>query len=669
MACESCGERPKKANDNFTKAVIEINNPEQLILFRKVIIPASLGDDESVPPVVGKYYNVLLHYEANNHNYLYSSDGIPTLLSAEIPQEIFDKLADLEDGLEELAQEVEDIKNNPDVVDIVDTYADLQNYNTSGLTDKDIIRVIADETKGGLSSYYRWNSPNLGWNFIGVIPGGDGVKELSSADYNYPTANPDRVALWLLNNGLYTAPAGVMVAASTTSYPWYNTSDKAILIGGSDTVKGIYTFLNGKVDVVTTQVSDGTEADEYTLLKSNQVSQTTGQSTTDIMSQKAITDALANAGGIKILTTADYNYPENNPNTVALWLLEDGLYMMPDANSNVSVTGAIDGSNYTRFNNMFTRHQVRYVFKYSPYYWVFKDSSMSDNYLYNRGSIFFCTINGATGYFSSSKDSQDITYSALYNNLTTATSGDAALDAYQGKVLKDLIDSLVIKGTGAPTTSTVGTVGQLYEDTTNGDLYICTTVSGSTYTWEEVGAGGGSGPTVVQTTGTSTTDVMSQNAVSSMVFADPDNTSKVRIGSFSSVGNFASNGIAIGTLAATNGDQATAVGYFSQAVGEKSLALGRGATASPGFSVALGAGATPSSVGEINISTGQIYPTSGYNGTNYRLITGVHDPVSAHDAATKGYVDTNTPTITMQTTDPGEGQPLAANNFIAVYNS
>ena len=60
------------------------------------------------------------------------------------------------------------------------------------------------------------------------------------------------------------------------------------------------------------------------------------------------------------------------------------------------------------------------------------------------------------------------------------------LSAKQGKTLKDLIDSLVIKNTGAPTTSTVGTVGKLYEDTTNGKLYQCTNVSGNTYTWTEI---------------------------------------------------------------------------------------------------------------------------------------------------------------------------------------
>lgn len=82
--CTSCGEVPKCSckNKEFTKAVVEINNPEEVItLMRKVVIPASMGDDTAVPPAVGKYKNVLLYYEANSKSYLYSSDGIPTLLA------------------------------------------------------------------------------------------------------------------------------------------------------------------------------------------------------------------------------------------------------------------------------------------------------------------------------------------------------------------------------------------------------------------------------------------------------------------------------------------------------------------------------------------------------------------------------------------------------------
>lgn len=80
--CTSCGETKCSCkNKDFTKAVIEIDNPEQITLMRKVVIPASMGDDTTVPPVVGKYHNVLLYYEANSKSYLYSSDGIPTQLN------------------------------------------------------------------------------------------------------------------------------------------------------------------------------------------------------------------------------------------------------------------------------------------------------------------------------------------------------------------------------------------------------------------------------------------------------------------------------------------------------------------------------------------------------------------------------------------------------------
>ena len=40
-----------------------------------------------------------------------------------------------------------------------------------------------------------------------------------------------------------------------------------------------------------------------------------------------------------------------------------------------------------------------------------------------------------------------------------------------------------IKGAGAPTASTAAEVGMFYMDTTTGDVYKCTAVSGSTYAW------------------------------------------------------------------------------------------------------------------------------------------------------------------------------------------
>lgn len=68
-----------------------------------------------------------------------------------------------------LDEEVQEIKNNPDVVDIVDTYADLQAYDTQHLTDNDIIRVLNDETHDGYSTYYRYNKTTDTWTYIGKV--------------------------------------------------------------------------------------------------------------------------------------------------------------------------------------------------------------------------------------------------------------------------------------------------------------------------------------------------------------------------------------------------------------------------------------------------------------------------------------------------------------------
>lgn len=165
-------------------------------------------------------------------------------------------------------------------------------------------------------------------------------------------------------------------------------------------------------------------------------------------------------------------------------------------------------------------------------------------------------------------------------------------------------------------------------------------------TWDTVEAG----PTVVQTTGTSTTDVMSQNATTGMVFADPSTRTQVQIGSGSSVGSSRNvsigqnatasntNTLAVGSYAWTNAPSATAVGDGTIAGGVGSTAIGYLAAAGTNqYSVALGAQSSTSRNGEVNVGASSGH---GYNSTNYRVIGGVHDPVDSHDAATKGYVDT-----------------------------
>lgn len=342
-----------------------------------------------------------------------------------------------------------------------------------------------------------------------------------------------------------------------------------------------------------------------------------------------------NTGKARVLTTDDYNWPTANPNGVAQWLLPEGVYSC-DSTTEVYPDAYSSAVNQPLF----------FKFTQGNYSWM----------------IFFKLDERRWRYWQASNVGDRINFGPItpeiINNLTS-TSTVSALSANQGKVLKDLVDSLAFKNAGAPTTATVGTVGQLLEDTTNGKLYICTAADTVTpsYTWTEVG--GASGPTVVQTTGTSTTDVMSQNATTSMIYSDPSTKYRVQIGA-GAVAAFTgpTDPIAIGRSAETYGDRGVTVGSYAIANGNPGI-VSLGA-----FSGVLGGQSTAGTV-YIN-SRNTLY---GYNSSNYRLLTGLYDPQSAHDAATKNYVDTVTPTITMQTTDPGEGSALAANNFIAVYNA
>jgi hypothetical protein len=84
-----------------------------------------------------------------------------------------------------LDEEVQQLENNPDVVDIVATYADLQAYDTSTLTDKDIIRVLSDSTHDNQSSYYRYDATTEQWTYVGTGGGATLTINVGSNTYTY----------------------------------------------------------------------------------------------------------------------------------------------------------------------------------------------------------------------------------------------------------------------------------------------------------------------------------------------------------------------------------------------------------------------------------------------------------------------------------------------------
>lgn len=263
------------------------------------------------------------------------------------------------------------------------------------------------------------------------------------------------------------------------------------------------------------------------------------------------------------------------------------------------------------------------------------------------------THDGQSTYYRYNKQSDSWTYIGAAGDYYTKTAADAK---FQDKLTAGTNVSIsaqnVISATDTTYSAFTGTDG-----TTAGVAGLvpapATTDAGKYLkadgTWATVQAG----PTVVQTTGTSQTDVMSQNAVTSMIWTDPSTKNNISIrgaGSDVSTGTLAvgiGNAMARGTQSVAIGQDARiyAAGSYSVAIGNaakadgkvRAVALGNSANAAYDNSVAIGTDAVTTAIGQVNIGAGT--SGRGYNNTNYRTLSGVHDPVDNHDAATKGYVD------------------------------
>lgn len=486
---------------DFPNAVIEINNPDQLVLLRKVVIPSSMGGPDELPPTIGKYKNVVLYYEKTTEVYLYSSDGIPTAIGGDL-SEILARLDSLEEYSEtetaereeadnSLQEQIEAIRAASDVVDIVGTYQDLLNYDTSKLNENDIIRVLVDSTHDGATSYYRWTSGR--WVFIGAMGPFYTQEELDQMFDNEADAR--------------------------------ETGDSAL----SSSINSLSSSLSAETQA--RQAAD-------TTLQNNIDTEATARQNADTGLHAEIV-AEANAR-----STADEEIEQ-------AWQTE------------ATTRGTADQALQTAIDNEASARAT------------------ADTALGNR---ITAVENG------------------LISEHDAWTSADTALQA-----AVNTKQNALTAGTGI--------------DITN-DVISVTNV----------------GPTVVQTTGTSTTDVMSQNAVTNMVFADPNGRTQVQIGAG----------------AGASGSAADAVGYNASATGNKSVALGTAANARADGAIALGANSSATQQGEVAIGTSQT--NMGYNNSNYRLLTGLYDPQSAHDAATKEYVDAAVPTKTSDLTNDSDFQ-------------
>lgn len=200
-------------------------------------------------------------------------------------------------------------------------------------------------------------------------------------------------------------------------------------------------------------------------------------------------ESLGDVGKARVLTTADYNWNSTTGaatgtlNSIAFWLLEDGLYSNP---SKLKIS-------YTKRSGTITARAFLVMTGPSQAYSSLSGKIMLYTAMTSWGSSSqgYMFLGGFS--YDVAADSFQTSFAPLNSNLVqdtlTSTITNLPLSAKQGKVLNEKITPLQpLTGTVAPDTTTVGTVGKMYVDTTNQNAYICVAANTgtSTYTWKQI---------------------------------------------------------------------------------------------------------------------------------------------------------------------------------------
>ena len=166
----------------------------------------------------------------------------------------------------------------------------------------------------------------------------------------------------------------------------------------------------------------------------------------------------------------------------------------------------------------------------------------------------------------------DTSVPALYQ----CTAVDTANSSYTWTAVGGGIDTL--SGTTAPTSSTIGKLGQIYIDTAKNCSYVCIQTNNTTYSrWINIGGGGsklGSGNTNSYMLG-SATDV-GDNSVNINGYGTASSSSCVNIGALSGSSSNRNRSTAVGYRANYDANDALALGYYSSANANKSIQIGAG---------------------------------------------------------------------------------------------
>lgn len=90
-----------------------------------------------------------------------------TVTPSQVTNVITNNLSPIQNDIINISNRIDTISAGSDVFDVVGTYADLQNYNKSTLTDNDVIKVLSDSTHSNAAAYYRYYTSNNSFSYFG----------------------------------------------------------------------------------------------------------------------------------------------------------------------------------------------------------------------------------------------------------------------------------------------------------------------------------------------------------------------------------------------------------------------------------------------------------------------------------------------------------------------
>lgn len=122
-----------------------------------------------------------------------------------------------------LQSQIDALTSASDVVDVVADYTELSGYDTSKLTDNDLIKVLVDSTHSNATTYYRWSKTNSAFSYVGAegsyyTKAESDNKFLSKTDAASTYATQTSVTSALSGKqDVLTAGTGIVISSNTIS--------------------------------------------------------------------------------------------------------------------------------------------------------------------------------------------------------------------------------------------------------------------------------------------------------------------------------------------------------------------------------------------------------------------------------------------------------------------